>query len=164
MDKKGYSDSRKEAIQEVFGSDSASFYNKMSAAGVSPDNALKVEKQARKLAGENDLSQKYKAQAIAESNLTDKEAYAALSAVYTSSGETLTAAQEAGIPGTVYAEFRAKESELSADKDENGKTISDSKKEKVIDLIDGLNLTAEQKDFLMEQQYKSFKWWQMPWN
>lgn len=164
VDKKGYSDSRKEAIQEVFGSDSASFYNKMSAAGVSPDNALKVEKQARKLAGENDLSQKYKAQAIAESNLTDKEAYAALSAVYTSSGETLTAAQEAGIPGTVYAKFRAKESELSADKDENGKTISDSKKEKVIDLIDGLNLTAEQKDFLMEQQYKSFKWWQMPWN
>lgn len=164
VDKKGYSDSRKEVIQEAFGSDSASFYNKMSAAGVSPDNALKVEKQARKLAGENDLSQKYKAQAIAESNLTDKEAYAALSAVYTSSGETLTAAQEAGIPGTVYAEFRAKESELSADKDENGKTISDSKKEKVIDLIDGLNLTAEQKDFLMEQQYKSFKWWQMPWN
>lgn len=164
VDKKGYSDSRKEAIQEAFGSDSASFYNKMSAAGVSPDNALKVEKQARKLAGENDLSQKYKAQAIAESNLTDKEAYAALSAVYTSSGETLTAAQEAGIPGTVYAEFRAKESELSADKDENGKTISDSKKEKVIDLIDSLNLTAEQKDFLMEQQYKSFKWWQMPWN
>ena len=164
VDKKGYSDSRKEVIQEAFGSDSASFYNKMSAAGVSPDNALKVEKQARKLAGENDLSQKYKAQAIAESNLTDKEAYAALSAVYTSSGETLTAAQEAGIPGTVYAEFRAKESELSADKDENGKTISDSKKEKVIDLIDSLNLTAEQKDFLMEQQYKSFKWWQMPWN
>jgi hypothetical protein len=164
VDKKGYSDSRKEAIQEAFGSDSANFYNKMSAAGVSPDNALKVEKQARKLAGENDLSQKYKAQAIAESNLTDKEAYAALSAVYTSSGETLTAAQEAGIPGTVYAEFREKESELSADKDENGKTISDSKKEKVIDLIDSLNLTAEQKDFLMEQQYKSFKWWQMPWN
>lgn len=164
VDKKGYSDSRKEAIQEAFGSDSASFYNKMSAAGVSPDNALKVEKQARKLAGENDLNQKYKAQAIAESNLTDKEAYAALSAVYTSSGETLTAAQEAGIPGTVYAEFRAKESELSADKDENGKTISDSKKEKVIDLIDSLNLTAEQKDFMMEQQYKSFKWWQMPWN
>lgn len=164
VDKKGYSDSRKEAIQEAFSSDSASFYNKMSAAGVSPDNALKVEKQARKLAGENDLSQKYKAQAIAESNLTDKEAYAALSAVYTSSGETLTAAQEAGIPGTVYAEFRAKESELSADKDENGKTISDSKKEKVIDLIDSLNLTAEQKDFLMEQKYRSFKWWQMPWN
>ena len=144
---------------------SAKFYNEMTAAGVSAGNALKIEKKARDLAGENDLNQTFKAQAVMQSGLSDKEAYAALGAVYTgSTAEKFRAAQTEGIPAKVYAEFWTRAKELHADKDEDGKSISGSRKEKVIELIDSLSLTAEQKDWIMGQEYENVKWWQMPWN
>ena len=166
LDGKKYSGKNREAINEALVPQSASFYNKMTAAGVSKNNALKVEKKARALAGENDLNQTFKAQAIMQSGLSDKEAYAALGAVYTGEGDAkkFKAAQEEGIPAKAYAEFRMAVGELESDKDENGKAISGSRKEKVIELIDSLNLTAEQKDWIMSQEYKSYDWWMMPWS
>ena len=140
------------------------FYNAMSAAGVRGDTALKAEKKAKELAGENDLTQKYKAQAVIQSNLSDKEAYAALGAIYSgSTAEKFKAAQEEGIPAKAYAEFWTRAKELHADKDEEGESIRGSRKEKVIELIDSLNLTAEQKDWLVQQEYKSVNLWEMPW-
>ena len=166
LDGKKYSGKNREAINEALVPQSASFYNKMTAAGVSKNNALKVEKKARALAGENDLNQTFKAQAIMQSGLSDKEAYAALGAVYTGEGDAkkFKAAQEEGIPAKAYAEFRMAVGKLESDKDENGKAISGSRKEKVIELIDSLNLTAEQKDWIMGQEYKSYDWWMMPWS
>lgn len=166
LDGKKYSGKNREAINEALVPQSASFYNKMTAAGVSKNNALKVEKKARALAGENDLNQTFKAQAIMQSGLSDKEAYAALGAVYTGEGDAkkFKEAQEEGIPAKAYAEFRMAVGKLESDKDEDGKSISGSRKEKVIELIDGLSLTAEQKDWIMGQEYENVKWWQMPWN
>jgi hypothetical protein len=166
LDGKKYSGKNREAINEALVPQSASFYNKMTAAGVSKNNALKVEKKARALAGENDLNQTFKAQAIMQSGLSDKEAYAALGAVYTGEGDVkkFKEAQEEGIPAKAYAEFRMAVGKLESDKDENGKSISGSRKEKVIELIDSLSLTAEQKDWIMGQEYKSYDWWMMPWN
>jgi hypothetical protein len=166
LDGKKYSGKNREAINEALVPQSASFYNKMTAAGVSQNNALKVEKKARALAGENDLNQTFKAQAIMQSGLSDKEAYAALGAVYTGEGDAkkFKAAQEEGIPAKAYTEFRMAVGKLESDKDENGKAISGSRKEKVIELIDSLNLTAEQKDWIMGQEYKSYDWWMMPWS
>lgn len=166
LDGKKYSGKNREAINEALVPQSASFYNKMTAAGVSKNNALKVEKKARALAGENDLNQTFKAQAIMQSGLSDKEAYAALGAVYTGEGDAkkFKEAQEEGIPAKAYAEFRMAVGKLESEKDENGKSISGSRKEKVIELIDSLSLTAEQKDWIMGQEYKSYDWWMMPWN
>ena len=166
LDGKKYSGKNREAINEALVPQSASFYNKMTAAGVSKNNALKVEKKAHALAGENDLNQTFKAQAIMQSGLSDKEAYAALGAVYTGEEDAkkFKAAQEEGIPAKAYAEFRMAVGKLESDKDENGKAISGSRKEKVIELIDSLNLSAEQKDWIMSQEYKSYDWWMMPWN
>lgn len=166
LDGKKYSGKNREAINEALVPQSASFYNKMTAAGVSQNNALKVEKKARALAGENDLNQTFKTRAIMQSGLSDKEAYAALGAVYTGEEDAkkFKAAQEEGIPAKAYAEFWTRAKELHADKDENGKAISGSRKEKVIELIDSLNLTAEQKDWIMSQEYKSYDWWMMPWS
>lgn len=165
LDRKKYSGKNREAINEALVPQSASFYNKMTAAGVSRNNALKVEKKARALAGENDLNQTFKAQAIMQSGLSDKEAYAALGAVYTgSTAEKFKAAQTEGIPAKEYADFWTRAKELHADKDDDGKSISGSRKEKVIALIDSLSLTAEQKDWIMGQEYENVKWWQMPWN
>ena len=165
LDGKSYSGKQREAINEALVPQSAKFYNSMRAAGVSAGSALKVEKKARSLAGENDLNQTFKAQAVMQSGLSDKEAYAALGTVYTgSTAEKFKSAQAEGIPAKVYADFWTKAKELHADKDDDGKSISGSRKEKVIELIDGLNLTAEQKDWIMGQEYENVKWWQMPWN
>lgn len=165
LDGKKYSGKQREAIDEELVPKSAKFYNEMTAAGVSAGNALKIEKKARDLAGENDLNQTFKAQAVMQSGLSDKGAYAALGAVYTgSTAEKFRAAQTEGIPAKVYAEFWTRAKELHADKDENGKSISGSRKEKVIELIDSLSLTAEQKDWIMGQEYENVRWWQMPWN
>lgn len=166
LDGKRYSGKNREAINEALVPQSASFYNKMTAAGVSKNNALKVEKKARALAGENDLNQTFKTQAVMQSGLSDKEAYAALGAVYTGEEDAkkFKAAQEEGIPAKAYAEFRMAVGKLESDKDENGKSISGSRKEKVIELIDSLSLTAEQKDWIMGQEYKSYDWWMMPWS
>ena len=164
LDGQRYSEKQREIIQEALLPEAADFYNAMSAAGVRADNALKVEKKARELAGENDLTQKYKAQAVIQSNLSDKEAYAALGAIYSgSTAEKFKAAQEEGIPAKAYAEFWTRAKELHADKDEEGESIRGSRKEKVIELIDSLNLTAEQKDWLVQQEYKSVNLWEMPW-
>ena len=165
LDGKKYSGKQREAIDEELVPKSAKFYSEMTAAGVSAGSALKIEKKARNLAGENDLNQTFKAQAVMQSGLSDKESYAALGAVYTGSmAEKFRAAQTEGIPAKVYAEFWTKAKELHADKDEDGKSISGSRKEKVIELIDSLSLTAEQKDWIMGQEYENVKWWQMPWN
>lgn len=165
LDGKKYSGKRREVIDEELVPKSAKFYGEMTAAGVSAGSALKIEKKARDLAGENDLNQTFKAQAVMQSGLSDKEAYAALGAVYTgSTAEKFRAAQTEGIPAKAYAEFWTRAKELHADKDENGKSISGSRKEKVIELIDSLSLTAEQKDWIMGQEYENVKWWQMPWN
>lgn len=165
LDGKKYSGKQREAIDEELVPKSAKFYNEMTAAGVSAGSALKIEKKARDLAGENDLNQTFKAQAVMQSGLSDKEAYAALGAVYTgSTAEKFRAAQTEGIPAKAYAEFWTRAKELHADKDEDGKSISGSRKEKVIELIDSLSLTAEQKDWIMGQEYENVRWWQMPWN
>ena len=165
LDGKKYSGKQREVIDEELVPKSAKFYNEMTAAGVSAGSALKIEKKARDLAGENDLNQTFKAQAVMQSGLSDQEAYAALGAVYTgSTAEKFRAAQTEGIPAKVYAEFWTRAKELHADKDENGKSISGSRKEKVIELIDSLRLTAEQKDWIMGQEYENVRWWQMPWN
>lgn len=164
LDGQRYSEKQREIIQEALLPEAADFYNAMSAAGVRADTALKVEKKARELAGENDITQKYKAQAVIQSNLSDKEAYAALGAIYSgSTAEKFKAAQEEGIPAKAYAEFWTRAKELHADKDEEGESIRGSRKEKVIELIDSLNLTAEQKDWLVQQEYKSVNLWEMPW-
>ena len=165
LDGQRYSEKQREIIQEALLPEAADFYNAMCAAGVRADTALKVEKKARELAGENDLTQKYKAQAVIQSNLSDKEAYAALGAIYSgSTAEKFKAAQEEGIPAKAYAEFWTRAKELHADKDEEGESIRGSRKEKVIELIDSLNLTAEQKDWLVQQEYKSVNLWEMPWS
>ena len=165
LDGKKYSGKQREVIDEELVPKSAKFYGEMTAAGVSAGSALKIEKKARDLAGENDLNQTFKAKAVMQSGLSDKEAYAALGAVYTgSTAEKFRAAQTEGIPAKVYAEFWTRAKELHADKDEDGKSISGSRKEKVIELIDSLSLTAEQKDWIMGQEYENVKWWQMPWN
>ena len=54
----------------------------------------------------------------------------------------------AGVKAGTYIEFRNTLSGTTADKDASGKTISGSKKKKVLAYINSLDLTAAQKDAL----------------
>ena len=101
---------------------------------------------------------------MADKGMDTKLPYAALGAIYSgSTAEGFRAAQKEGIPAKVYARFWTEAKELHEDKDEEGDPIRGSRKEKVIELIDSLNLTAEQKDWLVQQEYKSVNLWEMPW-
>ncbi len=57
-------------------------------------------------------------------------------------------AVEAGIPLSTTISAMSAINAISADKDDNGKSIAGSKKEKVAAYIDGLDLDDEQKDFM----------------
>lgn len=167
LDGKKYSGKNREAINEALVPQSASFYNKMTAAGVGKNSAIKIEEIARKAAKADgkDFSEAYQARAVAQAGLSENEAYKALCAIYSEgTAEKFKEAHEAGIPAKEYTKFWLAQTELESDRDEDGEFISGSKREKVIELIDSLNLTAEQKDWIMSQKYKSYDWWMMPWS
>lgn len=167
LDGKKYSGKSREAINEALVPQSASFYNKMTAAGVGKNSAIKIEEIARKAAKADgkDFSEAYQARAVAQAGLSENEAYKALCAIYSDgTAEKFKEAHEAGIPAKEYTKFWLDQAELESDRDEDGEFISGSKREKVIELIDSLNLTAEQKDWIMGQEYKSYDWWMMPWS
>ena len=57
-------------------------------------------------------------------------------------------AQPAGISATQYYSYWKATKDMSADKDENGKSVSGSKKEKVMAFIDSMPISSKQKDAL----------------
>ena len=57
-------------------------------------------------------------------------------------------AREYGVSDRVYVEFKVATSDVAADKDEDGKSVSGSKKKKVMDIIDGMDVSDEVKDSL----------------
>ena len=57
-------------------------------------------------------------------------------------------AEKNGISPAEYYVLRTTDNNLTADKDANGNTIAGSKKEKVLDAINGMDLSPTEKDFL----------------
>lgn len=79
--------------------------------------------------------------------------------------EALEEAHAEGISVYNYVSFRYDISNLKSDKDKDGNIIPGSKKEKVVEVIDGLNLTSEQKDFLyLQQNYAESTLGDTPWH
>ena len=84
------------------------------------------------------------------------------------SSRSYAAAQEAqkqGISAEAYAKYKDATADLTADKDENGKTINGSKKAKVMDAIDKMQLSKKQKDWLyLDAGYSEKDIGKTPWN
>lgn len=79
--------------------------------------------------------------------------------------EKLEAAVADGISVYNYVSFRYDIKDLEGDKDKDGNVIPGSKKEKIVEVIDGLNLTSEQKDFLyLQQRYSEDGLRDTPWH
>lgn len=84
------------------------------------------------------------------------------------SSRSYAAAQEAqkqGISTETYAKYKDATADLTADKDENGKAINGSKKAKVLDAIDKMQLNKKQKDWLyLDAGYSEKDLNSLPWN
>lgn len=84
------------------------------------------------------------------------------------SSRSYAAAQEAqkqGISAEAYAKYKDTTADLTADKDENGKAINGSKKAKVLDAIDKMQLSKKQKDWLyLDAGYSEKDIGKAPWN
>lgn len=84
------------------------------------------------------------------------------------SSRSYAAAQEAqkqGISAETYAKYKDATADLTADKDENGKAINGSKKAKVLDAINKMQLNKKQKDWLyLDAGYSEKDIGKAPWN
>lgn len=62
----------------------------------------------------------------------------------------------AGLPVDDYLSVKEFTSPLKADKDKNGKTITDSRKQKLVDFLNSTSMSEEQKLLFMAQEYKLY--------
>lgn len=173
IDKQNYTKKQREIINDSFryGQYSSvdpneSNYSKLVAQGVSPEDAKRIVENTTASDGEG-VKQQDKVDAILKQNMSDDKTYAALGAVLNGNAyDDLTEARAAGISCRVFMEFREKAGDMKADKDPNDpeKTIAGSKKEKVVELIDSLQLTTEQKDVLYLMYYEESGLYDTPWH
>lgn len=173
IDKQKYTKKQREIINDSFryGRYSSvdpkeSNYSKLVEQGVSPEDAKRIVESTEARDGES-VKMKDKIDAILAQNMSDDKTYTALGAVLNEGVyDKLTEARAAGISCRTFLNFREEEGKLEADVDPNDpeKKIPGSKKEKIVELIDGLQLTAEQKDVLYLMYYAESGLYDTPWH
>lgn len=174
LDQHNIKGKKREAIQnglkyyQMFAQE-AERYTNLTEAGLSATDAKKVSDKlaSAKGTGENgQLTTNDKVDVLLKQNLTDTSLYKALSTVLSEETyDKLTEARSGGISAKVWMQYWQKKAELSADKDANGKSISGSKKAKILALINSLQLTAEQKDLLYRAEgYAERDLYRAPWH
>lgn len=174
LDQHNIKGKKREAIQnglkyyQMFAQE-AERYTNLTEAGLSATDAKKVSDKlaSAKGTGENgQLTTNDKVDVLLKQNLTDTSLYKALSTVLSEETyDKLTEARSGGIGAKIWMQYWQKKAELSADKDANGKSISGSKKAKILALINSLQLTAEQKDLLYRAEgYAERDLYKAPWH
>lgn len=174
LDQHNIKGKKREAIQnglkyyQMFAQE-AERYTNLTEAGLSAADAKKVSDKlaSAKGTGENgQLTTNDKVDVLLKQNLTDTSLYKALSTVLSEETyDKLTEARSGGIGAKIWMQYWQKKDELSADKDANGKSISGSKKAKILALINSLQLTAEQKDLLYRAEgYAERDLYKAPWH
>lgn len=174
LDQHNIKGKKREAIQnglkyyQMFAQE-AERYTNLTEAGLSATDAKKVSDKlaSAKGTGENgQLTTNDKVDVLLKQNLTDTSLYKALSTVLSEETyDKLTEARSGGIGAKIWMQYWRKKAALSADKDANGKSISGSKKAKILALINSLQLTAEQKDLLYRAEgYAERDLYRAPWH
>ena len=124
-------------------------YTSMTEAGVAPDTAEGLALRISELkpeAGKKTVSNQQRYEAVVRyGGLTEEEQLTALESMMEDyEFEKLETAYAAGISPAKYLEFKRATNDLSADK-VNGKTVSGSKKAKVLAAIDAMDISDSQK-------------------
>ena len=173
LDQKKYTQEQREIIDEEFRYSSGysvdpetTMYSKLREQGVSPDEALRIAENTKAQDGES-VKPSDKIDSILKQGMSEEKTYEALGAVLNEGVYgNLTEARAAGISCKTYIDFWQRKQKLKADKDQDDpeKTISGSKKKKVVELIDSLPLSSTQKDVLILQEYPKTDVRDMPWN
>lgn len=174
LDQHNIKGKKREAIQnglkyyQMFAQE-AERYTNLTEAGLSAADAKKVSDKlaSAKGTGENgQLTTNDKVDVLLKQGLTDTSLYRALSTVLSEETyDKLTEARSGGISAKVWMKYWQQKAELSADKDANGKSISGSKKAKILALINSLQLTTEQKDLLYRAEgYAERDLYKAPWH
>lgn len=173
-DEQGWNAEQKAAIKERYRFmrmqyAEATNYEKFTTAGLSSEAANTVTGILDSLEPEGDrkqISDIQKIEAITGAGLTNQEVQDAIGVVLSENQKKhFDELMEAGMSPSDYAKYRRSVSGLEADKDENGKSISGSKKKKVLAAIDALPVSDSIKDLLyFAEGYGEKDLDDAPWN
>lgn len=107
-----------------------------------------------------------KARIVAASDLTDEQMIRLYGSISSEKeAENIAAAYSADISPAVYIGLKTKAGAMEADRDVNGEVINGSKREKVLKLIDSMELSDYQKDVLyLTEGYSEKTIDDAPWN
>ena len=125
-------------------------YLELTGEGMEPETAKEVVVAMQDLEAETDrVSKLQQYTAIADLPMAEADKESALALVMSDSAyEKYQGARSAGVSTEDYVWFLSATDGLEADKDENGKSISGSRKAKVLRVIDRMDLNRSQKDAL----------------
>ena len=125
-------------------------YLELTGEGMEPETAMEVVVAMQDLEAETDrVSKLQQYTAIADLPMAEADKESALALVMSDSAyEKYQGARSAGVSTEDYVWFLSATDGLEADKDENGKSISGSRKAKVLRVIDRMELNRSQKDAL----------------
>ena len=125
-------------------------YLELTGEGMEPETAREVVVAMQDLEAETDrVSKLQQYTAIADLPMAEADKESALALVMSDSAyEKYQNARSAGVSTEDYVWFLSATDGLEADKDENGKSISGSRKAKVLRVIDRMDLSRSQKDAL----------------
>ena len=169
-EKQKYSKTQKQLVREAFqfysmAPANTEIFDNYVGAGMTEDEAAATVKQAKKNAGDDQVTTEDKVRAVLAQKLSEKKTYAALGTILSEKAyEKLTEAYRAGIPCKVFYEFYRMARDAASDRDEDGKEIKgQTRKDKITEYINGLNLTSEQKTVLLLTEYPKTDpdsvWW-----
>ena len=153
-DEQGWTNAQKSAIKDRYMfwqmiPAEATSYEKFTGAGLNSDNADKVTKLLADLepeAGKDSVSTVQKLEAIANGGFASTDEAKAMRSVMTEEqAAEFDDLMDAGLTPKQYAQYRRAVYGLESDKDADGKTISGSKKKKVLEAVDRLPISAALK-------------------
>lgn len=143
-------------------------YTELTDAGLSSAHAESLADAIGNLkpqAGQSSVSNIQRYRAVVNSGISESEQMKALESMMDDTEfEKLETACGAGLSPGQYVEFRETTQDLTADKDMNGKTVSGSKKAKVMAAIDAMQISNRQKTALYYAAgYKESTLDEAPW-
>lgn len=143
-------------------------YTELTDAGLSSAHAESLAEAIGNLkpqAGQSSVSNIQRYRAVVNSGISVSEQMKALESMMEDTEfEKLETACGAGLSPRQYVEFRETTQDLTADKDMNGKTVSGSKKAKVMAAIDAMQISNRQKTALYYAAgYKESTLDEAPW-
>ena len=173
LDGENFSADQRSAVKETFAfwrqmRAEAERYESLTAEGMSSGTAERLTNALAALepeAGKEQVSARQRYAAIIDAGLSESDQLRALRSVMDEDAwKKFETAHRAGVTPEVYVEFLEGTANIQADRTASGKVVTNSKKKKVLAVIDDLGITKEQKTALYYAAgYKESTLTEAPW-